>query len=265
MDQQLRCNTIPALLTADGGLTKVGSGELDLTQYAVNTYTGPTLVSAGVLSLGSTAAMPGWNTPNKVSVAGGAILAVQLGDGSNNASTGGWNASEIGTLVTTAPVGPPAQAFGIDTPFGSATYSGNLSLPSGLPFAKVGANNLSMTGSNTLPGGIFVDAGVLSVATTASLPGWSTSGSVNVAAGASLVVQLGDGTSNPGTGGWSNAEIGNLMTSASWAASAAFGIDTTNAERHLHGKRHRGAGVHEAGGKHPDHDRQQQLHGSHDD
>ena len=41
-----------------------------------NTYTGVTTISAGVLSIATTAALPGWNVPGSYSVAAGAALAI---------------------------------------------------------------------------------------------------------------------------------------------------------------------------------------------
>ena len=159
-----------------------------------------------------------------MTVAAGAVLAVQLGNG-----TTGWDAAEIGsasqpgTLVTTASWAAGA-AFGIDTTNASATYSGNLTLGS-IGFAKEGANILTLTGINSWSGGTQVNGGALSVATTAALPYYNSTGSVSVAAGATLAVQL-----NPdGVNGWSSPQVGNLLTDAIWAPGAAFGIDTTNA------------------------------------
>ena len=54
----------------------------------------------------------------------------------------------------------------------------------------------------------------------ASLPG-----AVNVANGASLVVQTGSGT----TTGWSSSQLGNLFASGGFAAGSVLGVDTTNA------------------------------------
>ena len=62
-------------LTMPAGLNKLGANTLTLS--GVNTYSGPTTVTAGALSAANTAALPGYNTSGWVSVAAGAALGIQ--------------------------------------------------------------------------------------------------------------------------------------------------------------------------------------------
>ena len=67
----------PALgSAADGGLTKVGSGSLILN--AANSYTGPTTISAGTLSLGGVNG-PGYNLPTTTALSIAASGVLDLG------------------------------------------------------------------------------------------------------------------------------------------------------------------------------------------
>ena len=201
---------------AVGSLTMTGSGTLTLT--GVNTYSGTTTVAAGLLDVAGTASLPGYSTPGFVTVAGGATLAVQPSSG-----TAGWTSAQIGSLLGSVAWSNSTAAFGIDTTNGSYTYSGNLTNPIGLN--KLGANILTLTGSNTYSGATTVSAGGLSVASTASLPGYNTPGSVTMAGGAILAVQPTSGTIS----GWTSAQIASLLGSVTWTNStAAFGFDTTS-------------------------------------
>ncbi len=216
---------------ADGGLTKLGSGELDLTT-GIYTYTGPTLVSAGVLSVASTAQLPGWNNaPNTVSVAPGAVLAVQVG-------ALRLERQPDRHPVRPAPVGPPARHSASIRPLAMPLIPATSACPAGFRSTSWGPTLLTMTGANTWPGGLFVTPArfpspprprcpyyrQLSVATTRTAR-LQHARLGQRRAGATLAVTLGDGVSS----GWSNTEIGNLLTSGSWAAGACFGIDTSNA------------------------------------
>ena len=177
---------------AVGSLTKAGSGTLLLT--GVNTYSGSTSVSNGVLEAATTASLPGYNTASEVSVAAGAVLAVPLGDG-----TTGWNSSQIATLLGSLKWSNSTAAFGIDTTNGSATYSGNLPLPPSLGFAKLGANALILTGSNTYSGATVVSGGTLSIGDGSTFGAWLATPSVSVNSGATLEFDLPDAQSYGGT------------------------------------------------------------------
>jgi fibronectin-binding autotransporter adhesin len=148
-------------------LLKTGSGQLLLS--GVNTYTGGTTVSAGELEAASVASLPGFSTPNAVSVSGGAVLAVQTSGG----VSAGWNASQIGTLLTSASWSgsPPnnAPVLGMDTTNGDFTFVGNISQAIGL--TKLGSNVLLLSGSNTYSGVTAIKGGVLALGSTGALGG----------------------------------------------------------------------------------------------
>ena len=206
-------------LTQALGLTKLGANTLTLT--GTNTYTGVTNVNAGTLLATTIASLPGYNSyltgSGAINVAGGAVLAVQTGNG-----TTGWSSDQIDSLWYSANFVAPTALLGIDTTNGNFTYASNIIQPFSL--AKLGANTLTLTGSNTYTGATTVNAGTLLATTTASLPGYSTPGMVSVAGGAVLAVQTGSGTS-----GWSSGQIDSLWNNATWAGkTAVLGIDTTN-------------------------------------
>ena len=202
-------------ITQTLGLSKLGANTLTLT--GSNTYSGATTVAAGVLDVAGTASLPGYNVPNTVSVAGGGVLAVQSGNG-----TAGWSSVQISSLLADTSWANSTAALGLDTTNGNVTYGGNITQPVGL--TKLGANTLALTGSNTYSGATAVAAGVLNVASTASLPSYNVFNAVSVAGGAVLAVQSGNGAT-----GWSGAQIASLLANTSWANStAALGLDTSN-------------------------------------
>ena len=120
----------------------------------------------------------------------------------------------------------------IDTNGNTTTIAQPLQHDTGGPaidggLTKNGAGTLILTGPNTYTGATKVNGGTLLAMNAGALPGYKTSGgTVNIAGGATLAVQTGDGTI-----GWSSSQIGSLLISASWANNtAALGIDTTNGD-----------------------------------
>ena len=79
-----------------------------------------------------------------------------------------------------------------------ALLSGQIS--GGNALIKTGNGTLDLTAANTFSGGLTISGGEVWAATAASLPGFSTSGQVSVAAGAMLAVQSGTGAT-----GWTSA------------------------------------------------------------
>jgi autotransporter-associated beta strand protein len=180
-------STTPA---AVGFLTKVGSGTLLLT--GVNTYSGTTTVAAGALSVAGTASLPGYNLPDKIGVAGGAVLAVQLGNG-----TTGWSNAQIASLLADVNWANSTAAFGIDTTSGGATYSGSIANPVGL--TKLGPNVLVLTGNNTCSGATTVSGGTLSIGDGSTPGAGLASPSAGVGSGAALEFNLPDALTYGGT------------------------------------------------------------------
>ena len=151
-DGNFTCNSN---ITQALGLTKLGRNTLTLT--GSNSYTGATTVSAGTLLATTTASLPGYNNPNGiVSVAGGAVLAVQTGNG-----TTGWSSDQIDSLWYDTNWVNPTAVLGIDTTNGNFTYGSNILQPMSL--AKLGANSLTLTGSNPYTGTTIISAGTLQV------------------------------------------------------------------------------------------------------
>lgn len=106
----------------------------------------------------------------------------------------------------------------------SATISGVISNGAGTAgIVKEGAGQLILTNTNTYNGTTAVSAGILTAATTTSLPGWGSAGNVSVASGATL------GVRTSGTGAWTAANIDTLRANVSWASTtSALGIDVNS-------------------------------------
>jgi autotransporter-associated beta strand protein len=181
-----------ALLTdavsTGGGLTKLGAGTLKL--GGASTYTGGTTVNAGNLDFLTRTAMP---AAGNVTVAAGAGLALGVG------TTGSfYAASDVDALFAGTAAGvtnDPASNVGIDTAAGDFTYATSVaSTTRGL--VKLGANALTLTGTNQYTGGTTINAGTLLVngsisgTTTvnklATLGGTGTTGPVVVSDGGKL-------------------------------------------------------------------------------
>ncbi len=154
--------TISAILTGSGGFTKTGSGTLTLS--GANTYSGPTVVEGGDLIFASSQAFYGansasWTAENLV-VRSGATAHFPVG------GTNGLTLSQFEQLAAlSSPTGGfrPGSSIGIDTTQagGPLTLSGDQFVSSNMGFAKTGANTLSITGNNTLHGGLKVSGGLL--------------------------------------------------------------------------------------------------------
>lgn len=128
-----------------GGLTKAGLGTLSLT--GLSSYTGATLVDAGVLQAGAAGAFA---SGSAFTVASGAVLDLN-----------GFNQT-IGSLAGSGTVtlgGATLTAGGDDS---STTFSGTMSGSGGL--TKTGSGTLRLTGANIIyTGDTVVDRGVLDV------------------------------------------------------------------------------------------------------
>lgn len=142
----------------NGGLTKLGSGTLNLT--AANTFTGGVFINAGTVLLGHVGALNAL-VPNEVSF------------GANSAGTLTLNGNSITVsgLSTSPTVGTPIvqNASATNTTLSIATgtdrtYDGVLQNGAGsgtLALVKSGAGVLTLRGANTYTGGTTISAGTL--------------------------------------------------------------------------------------------------------
>ena len=197
-------------LIGNGALIKNGPGALSL--YGANSYSGGTTVAAGMLVFGKTASKPAAGT---VTVAAGAGLGLGLG-GASGFSSADVDALWAGTLpgVTL----DAASLVGIDTSYGDVTYATGQSTRG---LVKTGTNTLTLSGVNTYTGGTLIQAGVLSIPTTAALPGWDLNGSYWVSRDAGLAV--GNAVSD--------ADFATIGATTNFAAFGCIGFDTTVSNR----------------------------------
>ncbi|MFZ0436004.1 MAG: autotransporter-associated beta strand repeat-containing protein, partial [Chthoniobacterales bacterium] len=154
-------------------LTKSGAGIWTLS--GTNTYSGGTTVSAGVLTITTTNALPGWNTSGRYSVASGATLAVGTNITDDNVTNMVYGTTNFAS----------GSAIGYDTMGGSRTLSLVLSNTTNgagvLGLTKVGEGTLTITNANTYTGTTTISGGTL-IASNASALG-AASGSLAVTAG----------------------------------------------------------------------------------
>lgn len=142
------------------GVSKVGANTLTLSGN--NSYSGNTTVTAGGLSIASTAALPGWDTNGRYSLSSGATLIVQ----------NGVSDAEVSTIIGTTNLAANST-LGFDTTSGDRTYTGAVSnTPQGLlGLTKFGSNTLTLTGPSNHTGVTTVTAGTLLASGTSTATG----------------------------------------------------------------------------------------------
>ena len=158
-------------LIANGGITKSGSGVLNLTN-ATSTYAGQLVVESGVLNINSI------NNISSVGVLGNSALAVILGKSAGQTgileySGGGAFSTKPFTLA-----GGGTGAFQVDAATAVVTLSGPISDngTGGGSLSKTGLGTLSLANTgNTYSGVTSLDGGIL---TAASLAGVNTASSI---------------------------------------------------------------------------------------
>jgi fibronectin-binding autotransporter adhesin len=193
-----------------GGLTKKGSSTLTLN--AANTYSGDTKISGGNITLANAGAIQ--NSTLDYNSYGGALSFGTL----TGATIGGLKGSQNLSLINSSAL---AVALQIGANGQSTSYSGALSGAGSL--TKIGAGTLTFSGANSYSGGTTINAGILQAKSTGALPGYSTLGKVVANDGGTLAVNAG------GSGEWIVANIGTLLSRATFYTGSALGIDTTNA------------------------------------
>ena len=160
----------------DGGLTKIGTGSLTLS--GTNTYTGNTLINEGALTIATTAALPGWDTNSRYSVANGATLAV------TNAIADGTVTTLLGTTNFAA-----GAAIGFDTTTANRTYASAIAdtTQGALGLTKLGTNTLTLSAANSYTGTTSIINGVLTLQNAGALG--SNAGGTTVALNARLELE----------------------------------------------------------------------------
>jgi autotransporter-associated beta strand protein len=166
----------PGLAGKTTSVTKNGTGEWIL--GGVNTYSGVTTVSAGTLQFAKEVSLynnsPGSWTASNIQVAGGAMLALNVG------GSGEFTSSDVGTLATNLAGANSSLAntslLGLDTTNaagGSFTLAANLlnsnNGTGAVGLTKLGGNTLVLSGNSTFTGPIAVTAGTISISGVGSL------------------------------------------------------------------------------------------------
>jgi autotransporter-associated beta strand protein len=146
-----------------------------------------------------------------VTVASGGSLAL------GNAFTDADVATFLGTTALAA-----GSSLGFDTSSGNRTYAVSITNTSrgALGLAKVGANTLTLSGTNTYSGLTSVREGILAASSASSLPSLAA-GSFRVASGAGLAV--GNTVSD--------AAFAAALATGNFAAGSLAGFDTTDGDR----------------------------------
>jgi autotransporter-associated beta strand protein len=177
--------------TIAGTLTKSGNGTWTLS--GANTYTGTTTVSNGTLQFAKASSLyngttASWTAAN-ITVASGATAAFNVG------GAGEFTSANIDTLkglgTTTSNGFANGSSLGFDTTNasgGNFAYSSNIANPNGganaLGIVKLGANTLTLSGTNTYTGATTINGGSLKVAANGAL---GSTSAVAINSGGSLV------------------------------------------------------------------------------
>ncbi|PXA04639.1 hypothetical protein DDZ13_05560 [Coraliomargarita sinensis] len=154
---------------ADGAtgmtITKAGSGFQTLS--GANTYTGDTSINEGILTFANKAAKSSSSTVN-VAAAG----TVGLGAGGDGVTD--YSETDVATLFNTGNLGgatginlDAASGVAIDTSTGDFTQSTALTASRAL--SKLGANTLTLSGTNTFDGGLYIAEGKVQLGSTDAL------------------------------------------------------------------------------------------------
>ncbi|MFN7340375.1 MAG: autotransporter-associated beta strand repeat-containing protein, partial [Opitutia bacterium] len=200
-------------ITGTAGLVKAGEGNLSLT--GANTYSGNTTVAAGVLSIGSTSSLAGWDAAGRWSIASGATLA--LGAGVADA--------DVATLVGTGNLAA-GSSLAFDTTAANRTFAGSLADPAGsaLNLTTVGANALILSGANAHTGVTTLRTGTVRLAHASAL-----ATSTTVLSGGTLAFDSAV-TGNAFTlGGLSGSGGISLQNNAATPAAVALTVGANNA------------------------------------
>lgn len=200
---------------AIGNLTKSGNGSLTLTN--ANTYTGATSVLSGMLQLGLRTSLYNANTGSwtaaNISVNTTATLGLNVG------GAGQFTTADVSSILAlgTAFTGFASGSFAaLDTAGGDFVHNAAIADTNvggnAIGLKKLGANKLTLGGTNTYTGDTTVSAGTLVAASAAALG--TTAAGTTVASGAALDVRANIGTEAITVSGTGVGATGALITGA---------------------------------------------------
>lgn len=145
--------TLSGVVSGGGSFTKNGAGMLTLN--SASSYTGDTTINAGVLKLGTAAAVPGGTGFGNVTVNTNCSLDLN----GQSPTLNGLNGA--GTVDSSA-AGAMTLTLGESGAFG--TFSGSIKNTSGtVSLVKDGAGTQTLAGTNTYTGGTTINAGTLQI------------------------------------------------------------------------------------------------------
>ncbi|MBI4025825.1 MAG: autotransporter-associated beta strand repeat-containing protein [Verrucomicrobia bacterium] len=157
-----------------GGLTSTGAGT-NFLNSTLNTYSGPTTIAAGVLTLGSGSVIPNGSA---VTVNSPGVLNLN-NTGENIGSLAGSGNVDLGTGYLNAGADDTSTAF-------SGVISG-----AGGDFGKYGTGTQTFSGANTFTGNTVINAGTISLTTNNALGGTTN---ITINANGTLLLNGGTGT-----------------------------------------------------------------------
>ncbi len=203
--------TISGIISGSFALTKYGTGNVDFN--AVNTYTGNTTISAGILKLLVATAIP---ITNAITVDGTLDLngiSTTFASLADNGNGNGFVGSSISGDIILTISGSSSSSFAGIIQNGSATS---------LSIVKAGSSILTLSGPNTYTGSTSINAGAINVQDNSALG--ATSAGTSVANGAALQIQgqisIGaEAITIKGTGISNTGAIRNISSSNSIAGS----------------------------------------------
>ncbi len=198
-------------------LTKNGSGTFTLT--GANTFTGRTLISGGILSLGNTSALSQSPLDTLNSITGDATngLRTTVTALTMAGLTGNKNFPDVFTTTSGGYTGLTTLTLSPSSGV-THTYSANIGAGT-LNLIKTGAGTQILAAAQTYTGTTTSTAGVLLATQAATLSGYNVPGRV-IFNGGTIAVQVGGGA-------WTTGEVDTLLANAT-KTSGALGIDTTN-------------------------------------
>ncbi len=206
------------------GVVKTGSGTLTLTSS--NAFASGMVLSNGLLNINHAYALgPGTFTIAKDGVTNNNSSGAAIVNANNNAIA--WNGDftflgtrdlDLGTGAVTLGGGNRTVQVNANTlALGGAIGDGG----NNYGIIKTGSGVLSLAGANTYGGLTDIRTGIVSVATTGTLPGWDTAGRYVVSNGAALAV------GNAVTDG----NVATILATGNFAAGGGIGFDTSAGNR----------------------------------